>query len=400
MEPGLLGIIHPTLLLPAGVAERLSDAQLEAIITHELCHVRRRDNLTAAIHMLVEALFWFHPLVWWMGARLINERERACDEDVLRLGSEPQVYAEGILKVCEFYLESPLVCVAGITGSNLKKRIEAIMIHRIASKLNFGKKLILAVAAFAAVAIPVAAGLLHPPESAAQAQAAPAVFEFESVSLKPKGVAAGVVSTRRLENKGQFEAENQSLQALIAYAYHVSDFQISGGPAWISSELYDLDIKAKPTVRGEELRQTVQKILSDRFKLATHRELKEQPIYELVVGANGSKLAEASSDDAKHPMMLIQPVGHLQGKASKIAYLVPFLERQTGRTVIDKTGLTGAYDFTLDVSGLTAGPPQSPEVLSALINQLSEQLGLELKPQTGLVDMIVIDHAEKVTSNE
>src|SRR5262249_17385357 len=90
MEPGLLGVFHPMLLLPVGVAERLSDAQLEAIISHELCHVRRRDNLAAAIHMLVEAVFWFHPLVWWMGARLINERERACDEEVLRLGSQPQ----------------------------------------------------------------------------------------------------------------------------------------------------------------------------------------------------------------------------------------------------------------------------------------------------------------------
>ncbi|HKV91662.1 MAG TPA: M56 family metallopeptidase [Candidatus Angelobacter sp.] len=397
MEPGLLGIIRPILLLPSGVAEQLSDAQLEAIITHELCHFRRRDNLAAAIHMLVEALFWFHPLVWWMGSRLINERERACDEAVLHLGNEPQVYAEGILKVCEFYLESPLVCVAGITGSNLKRRIEAIMIHRITSKLNFGKKLVLAVAAFSVLAIPIGVGLLHPTKSAAQAQAAPAVFEFTSVSLKPKGTAKGVISTRLLEHKGQFEAENQSLKGLIAYAYHISDFQISGGPAWISSELYDLDVKGKPTASGEELRQTVQKVLADRFKLAIHRELKEQPIYELAVGANGSKLAQAA-DEVK-PRMVIQPIGQLIGKASRISYLVDFLQTQTGRTVIDKTGLTGFYDFTLDVSSL-AGSPKSPEALAAIANKVSEQLGLELKPQTGLVDTLVIDHAEKVTTNE
>jgi bla regulator protein BlaR1 len=69
---------------------------------------RRRDNLAAALHMLVEAAFWFHPLVWWIGTRLVDERERASDEEVVRLGSEPQAYAEGIRRVCEFCLQSPL----------------------------------------------------------------------------------------------------------------------------------------------------------------------------------------------------------------------------------------------------------------------------------------------------
>ena len=93
----------------------------KANVTHELRHVCRRDNLAAVVHMLVEAIFWFYPLVWWLGSRLVDERERACDEEVLLLGSAPQSYAEGILKICEFYLESPVVCAAGVTGSNLKE---------------------------------------------------------------------------------------------------------------------------------------------------------------------------------------------------------------------------------------------------------------------------------------
>lgn len=127
LEPGILGVFRPILLLPAGISEKLTDAQLESVVAHELCHVRRRDNLAAALHMFVEAIVWFHPLVWWMGAQLVEERERACDEEVLSRGADPHVYAEGILKVCKFYLESPLPCSAGVTGSNLKKRIEAIM---------------------------------------------------------------------------------------------------------------------------------------------------------------------------------------------------------------------------------------------------------------------------------
>jgi beta-lactamase regulating signal transducer with metallopeptidase domain len=72
------------LLLPEGIVESLAPAQLEAVIAHELCHVRHRDNSIAAIHMFVETLFWFHPLVWRIGKRMVAERELACDEEVLR----------------------------------------------------------------------------------------------------------------------------------------------------------------------------------------------------------------------------------------------------------------------------------------------------------------------------
>src|SRR5207248_85927 len=102
---------------------------------HELRHVHRRDNLTATIHMLVETLFWFHPAVWWIRTRLVDERERACDEGALRMGSEPHVYAEGILKVCEFYLGAPAACGSGISGGALRRRIEDIMEGRFGVKL-------------------------------------------------------------------------------------------------------------------------------------------------------------------------------------------------------------------------------------------------------------------------
>jgi bla regulator protein blaR1 len=161
MVLGVCGAFRPLLLLPDGIAERLTPAQFDAVVQHELCHMRRRDNLTAAIHMLVEALFWFHPLVWWIEARLIEERERACDEEVLRLGSDPRDYAEAIVKVARFYLESPLACVAGVTGANLKRRVERIMLNRRAPKLSLGRKLLLAAAGISAVAGPVTIGALN-----------------------------------------------------------------------------------------------------------------------------------------------------------------------------------------------------------------------------------------------
>ncbi len=138
----MVGFFRPVLLLPVGIVERLAPGQLQAVLAHELCHIARRDNLTAAIHMIVEAVFWFHPLVWWISARLMEERERACDEAVLELGSEPQVYAESILKTCEFCVESPLTCVSGVTGADLKKRIVRIMTGHMPNKLSFVRKLL------------------------------------------------------------------------------------------------------------------------------------------------------------------------------------------------------------------------------------------------------------------
>jgi bla regulator protein blaR1 len=171
LEPGVFGIVHPVLLWPEGMSRHLEDAHLEAIMAHEVWHVRRRDNLAAALHMLIEAVFWFHPLLWWLGARLVEERERACDEEVLQLGSERQVYAESILKTCEFCVGSPLVCISGVTGADLNKRIVYIMTPRKAHRLNCSKKILLALAALAALTAPMMFGSLNATATRGEAQA-------------------------------------------------------------------------------------------------------------------------------------------------------------------------------------------------------------------------------------
>ncbi len=95
LEPGVFGIFKPVVLLPESVRKRLSDQQLKAVLAHELFHVRSHDNLSAAIHMFVEAVFWFHPVVWYIGKRLVDERELACDEAVLQAGNEPETVRAG-----------------------------------------------------------------------------------------------------------------------------------------------------------------------------------------------------------------------------------------------------------------------------------------------------------------
>jgi beta-lactamase regulating signal transducer with metallopeptidase domain len=184
-EPGVVGIVRPVLLLPEGITTQLTPLQLEAVLRHEVCHLRRHDNLTSAIHMLVETIFWFHPLVWWIGARMLEERERACDESVVRSGSDPRIYAEGILRVCRSYLASDLACVAGVSGADLKLRLEAIMTKEV-KELGSGKRFALGVLAVAAISVPVMVGLTLPPqvEAAAPQQAMKPVGKIELLAGK------------------------------------------------------------------------------------------------------------------------------------------------------------------------------------------------------------------------
>ncbi len=186
LEPGVVGLWRPMLLLPAGLQHDLTPSQLQAVIAHEVCHTNRRDNATAAIHMLVEALFWFHPLVWWIGSRLVNERERACDEEVLRLLGEPEAYAEGILAVCKRYVESRLSCVSGVSGSNIQKRIEGIMNNRMGLKLTFVKIAILSLAALFAFATPIVVGSMKAALPHPSAPAAPTFPSVEPASPQPE----------------------------------------------------------------------------------------------------------------------------------------------------------------------------------------------------------------------
>jgi beta-lactamase regulating signal transducer with metallopeptidase domain len=183
IEPGVFGIRRPVLLVPEGISDRLAPAQLRALIAHEHCHVRHRDNLTAALHMAVEAVFWFCPVVWWIERRLIDERERACDEYVLRSGSTPHDYAEGILEVCRFATEPPPAFVAGVTGSDLARRIRSILREEIGRPLGGLRAVVLGGCCTAVGLGPVLAGAAQQP-----AGITAAAFDVPGIRKNPTNV--------------------------------------------------------------------------------------------------------------------------------------------------------------------------------------------------------------------
>jgi bla regulator protein blaR1 len=431
VEPGVFGIFRPVLLLPEGILERLSPAQFDAILAHELCHVRRRDNFAAAVHMTVEALFWFHPLVWWIGARLMEERERACDEDVLGNAAEPEDYAEGILTVCKFYLASPLRCVSGVTGSNLKKRMEEIMTRRALHNLTLPKKLLLVACAILAVGIPIAIGILNAPPVRAQSDTSTRLaFEVASVRLNRSSDFRGA-GVDFLPG-GRFKATNLPLDWVIAEAYNVPPWSVrlSGGPDWIGSERYDIEATAAPgaipeglsvKAREDKMRLMLRTLLADRFKLVIRSGSKELPVYVVVVAKNGSKLQRAKIEEKDCPVgstselrchVINGGMGRgMHGKAVEISDILSFVENWSDRPMVDKTGLTGLFEVETDgwapMRPRVRPPGEEPtaedkamaDPIRPTLFTIFDRLGLKMESQKAPVEVFAIDHVEKPSEN-
>ena len=433
LEPGIFGIARPVLVWPSGISERLEDAHMEAILAHELWHVRRQDNLAATIHMLVEAIFWFHPLVWWVGRQMVVERERACDEEVLESGSKKQVYAESILKICEFCVESPLTCVSGVTGADLKRRIARIMSDQVTRRLDFRRKLLLGAALLGALAMPVVFGVMQTPQSRAAARgqeagAASTGTPWELTSFRPTTVPAEKSGGQkkvfiRFAPDG-LSGVNLTAHMLIQQAYGVHDNQIIGAPDWVNTDGYDFEAKgkvtmpsgAKPLIGDDSAKMEMfQTLLGDKFKLAFHRETRPLPVYELVLDPGGSKLADAKPGDPfgiairdpqgnKMPRAFRVQNGEMTGQAMQTSDLAEALSQRLATSVLDNTGLKGKYDFKLtwtpDRSGLPSDAPGWRENVGAsLLDSLREQLGLQLKEEMTPMEVLVIDHIEKPVAN-
>jgi len=453
LEPGVFGICKPILLLPEGITDHLTPAQFEAIVTHELCHVRRRDNLAAAIHMVVEALIWFHPLVWWIRARLVEERERACDEEVLRMAVDPQDYAEGILTVCKFYLKSPLICVSGVTGGGLKRRVETIMMNRDSYKLNVGRKLLLAGVGMLAVGGPLAVGVLNSPPVVAQepahaqknpvaapqiaapsAVAAGAKFAAASIKASAEGrgpldaMELGFVTVQaRASRNGRFSVSGARLDLLIELAYGVRESQILGLPRWAHTDGYDVNAKAEGNAKFGQMRPMLQSLLADRFRLTLHRESRESHVYELSAARGGLKIAPAplGSCVTKDPNGPELPLGtkicggvrigmrsptqgFMEGFGVEMRELIEVLEDRVDDTIVNKTGFADKFNLRLDytvgvVPGVTSsadsGASAPSSNWSAINSALQEQLGLRLQPAKGPVEVLVVDHVERPSEN-
>jgi uncharacterized protein (TIGR03435 family) len=260
---------------------------------------------------------------------------------------------------------------------------------------------------------------------------------FEVASVKPNKSGDQRVMLQ-LPPTGRFTATNIPLRLLLRQAFDVQDFQIVGGPNWLNTDRFDIIAKAPDgTVTPEQMRPMLRALLADRFKLVTHNETREMPIYSLVLarqdGKLGPKLSVAQMDceavfrgrrggapppPPPAPGQPMPPIGcglmigmgSLSAGGMPMNELARSLSPLVGRIVIDKTGLKERYDFQLTYApeGRGFGPGPGPSGLEAppvdpntpsLFTALQEQLGLKLESERGPVDVVVIDRVEQPTED-
>lgn len=237
-------------------------------------------------------------------------------------------------------------------------------------------------------------------------QAPRLTFEVASIKpAKPGGRGGGI---KALPGGQEYTASNVPVKLIIALMYKIPMRQISGGPDWLNTDLWDIEAKADHSYNLDDLHTMFQNLLADDFKLQFHKQIKEGPVYALTVDKGGPKMkVNESAQDFEIPLRG-GPGGVTKGTRVPMQYFTWWLGQvlqRDERPVIDKTGLTQNYDFTL--AFLPELPPGfnkdnlPPEMLDrpSIFDALKQQLGLKLEAQKGPIEYYVIDSAEKPAAN-
>lgn len=230
------------------------------------------------------------------------------------------------------------------------------------------------------------------------AQTAAPVFDVASV--KPVTPGAREPIDIRVQG-GRLTVTNLTLKNLVQQAFKVRNYQLAGGPAWLDTDRFDISATTAHEVTHDEAMQMLQILLTDRFGLKIRREVREGNVFNLIVAKNGPKLRESTAEKFFIGLYRNTPpdrpgVNYTIG--AKKATMALFAERlgelEAGRPVIDRTGLTGEFDFKLEY-GISDGPEAGASIFTAI----QEQLGLKLEPAKGLVEMLIVERAEKPSAN-
>jgi uncharacterized protein (TIGR03435 family) len=431
--PTVVGWLRPVVLVPVGLLGGFPAEYLEALLLHELAHIRRHDYLVNMLQSVAEALLFYHPAVWWVSRHIRTERELCCDDVAVSVSGNALTYARALAHL-ESCRPSHLSAALAANGGSLTDRIARLLgKSRPVVRTGLGP-VVVTVAVLLTTAV---YGLFGQPGRH------PA---FEVATIKPNASAQDAATGRRgvaYKPGGRIIATNAPLRLLIQFAYapHDSPFQghsdplgasqVIGGPAWIDSDGYDIEAKPESNTDQKHAWLMLQTLLADRFRLTLRRETRELPVYNLTAKKSGLKLPPAkditclsfppgttpeprpgTSDCGYAPLFLSSTELRIEGRKLHMADLVRDLARALGQPVLDKTGFTGEFDIDLNYTNEddmktpgSAAPddaggnrlPADPNL--SLVFAAMDQLGLKLQLAKGPIEVLVVDHAERPTPN-
>jgi uncharacterized protein (TIGR03435 family) len=427
--PSVVGWLRPAILLPPAAAMGLTPEQLEAVLAHELAHVKRHDYLINMFQIIAETLFFYHPVVWWVSKQMRIERELCCDDIAVRSCGDAVGYARALTTLARQRLSAPEVAIAA-TGGSLKYRVQRLL-GATPKELGAG-----GAPGAVVLAIAVAAIVLNLDRLQARAQSPTEPLRFEVASIKRNTLNDRIVVSQ-FQN-GRLSLRGHTLGMLITSAYRVQEFQIADVPDWIDTDRFDILATApsnapgiaepagpvapgpgEPTRRDRMLRA----LLEDRFRLSVHKETRERPVFALVPARRDGRLGPAlkpTSVDCATANGLdscgtsVGP-GYIRVRGVTMAQLATAFSRLSftgsslNRLVVDRSRLEGRYDAELKFTpefipsmppgGLPSSMPSPDPNGPSIFTAVQEQLGLKLDPQRGPVEVLVIDRVERPSEN-
>ena len=461
--PTVIGWLRPVVLLPIAALVNLTPEQVQAILAHELAHVRRHDFIVNLLQTVAETLLFYHPAVWWLSSRIRAEREHCCDDIAVEVCGDPVGYAEALTSLATWARGVDASAAAGplavaATGGSLLHRVRRLL-RLTPDRERRRPKATFVIAATVLIVGIVGARLL------VVAQAPPPVDDpgldrplgpmdvnrilgfdlfpgpVRYVTDDPRGARGWDVKVA--DPEGEMAFMGFTARGLIRYAYHMEGMPVVGGPSWLDTQSVTLRAETSTLNPDDEAyRDAIRVALASQFGLTVHQESRMFPVYALQVarpGTLGPSLRPATADcvqDIRTRFDLMGPSLHGRGQV-----VVPFcgidhtitgpkglrvtLEQfarglrgfgmypSDGRSVepevVDQTGLSGVYDFELNLGILplaaiasahpTVGVGFGPMVRT-FPQAIEEQLGLRLVPGEAPREVAVVSAAEQALQRE
>jgi uncharacterized protein (TIGR03435 family) len=455
--PTVIGWLRPVVVLPIAAMANLAPAHVDAILAHELAHIRRHDLLLNALQTIGETLLFYHPAVWWISARVRAEREHCCDDVAVQTCGDAITYAAALTELASATLARPALALAATDGSlvaRIRRLLQAAPADRprAASRVvvvTLAVTLVVVAASVRAITVTQVSGTSAPTTDSGRGFGPPEVNRMLGFELFPMGQDWPTEDPRNARTwgatiryaDGDVPLKGFTARSLIRHAYGLSVIPIVDAPRWLDEESFDLTaVSDSPVALGvadpDGFNRMVRQMLEQHLGLVAHVEQRDFPVYALVTatpdGRLGPGIAPSTADCVGGPRGAAPLVDGLHSgpaemrpfcgidntltgmRATRVT-MAEFVEQIQARDplapdlpVVDRTGLSAAYDFRLrfgllPIAAVGAGHPAFGAVIAplgfrTLFTALPEQLGLELEKSTAPFDVLVIDEVYRPQS--